>query len=297
MARLTKDLHLARYRIDCPKEFRLKDTDPGDTGKIQSKEGVAKQLEEGVQTICELQERLYAQAEWSLLLVFQAMDTAGKDATIKHVLSGVNPQGCRVTSFKVPSHEELAHDFLWRASKAMPESGHIGVLNRSYYEEVLVVRVHPDYLGNQHLPRKLVTKRIWRDRYTSINDFERHLTRNGTVVLKFFLHLSPEEQRRRILDRIDEKDKNWKFNKDDLVERKLWARYMNAFEEMVRATSTDCAPWHVVPADHKWFTRLVVSSLIIEKLRSLDLHFPKLNAEQKKEMTKARAELAGDKSN
>jgi polyphosphate kinase 2 (PPK2 family) len=162
---------------------------------------------------------------------------------------------------------------------------------------VLVVRVHPDYLGNQHLPRKLVTKRIWRDRYTSINDFERHLTRNGTVVLKFFLHLSPEEQRRRILDRIDEKDKNWKFNKDDLVERKLWDRYMNAFEEMVRATSTDCAPWHVVPADHKWFSRLVVSSLIIEKLRSLDLHFPKLNAEQKKEMIRARAELAGDKSN
>jgi PPK2 family polyphosphate:nucleotide phosphotransferase len=293
MARPRKDLHLARYRIDRPKEFRLKEIDPADTGGIRSKEGVAKQLKEDTTTLCELQERLYAQAEWSLLLIFQAMDTAGKDATIKHVLSGLNPQGCRVTSFKVPSQEELAHDFLWRASKAMPERGHIGVLNRSYYEEVLVVRVHPDYLGNQHIPKELVTKRIWRERYESINDFERHLVRNGTVVLKFFLHLSAEEQRQRILDRIDQKQKNWKFNKDDLAERKLWDRYMNAFEEMVRATSTDCAPWHVVPADHKWFTRLVVSSLIIEKLRSLDLHFPKLNARERKEMVKARADLAG----
>jgi len=296
MARLTKDIHLPRYRIDCPKEFHLKNFDPGDTGEIRSKEGVAKKLKEGVKTICELQERLYAQAEWSLLLVFQAMDTAGKDATIKHVLSGVNPQGCRVTPFKAPSHEELAHDFLWRASKAMPERGHIGVLNRSYYEEVLVVRVHPDFLENQHIPGKLITKRIWQERYASINDFERHQTRNGTVVLKFFLHVSHEEQRRRILERIERKEKNWKFNKDDLVERKYWDRYMDAFEEMVRATSTDCAPWHVVPADHKWFTRLVVSSLIIEKLRSLDLDFPKLDADQKKELVKARAELAGSKS-
>ncbi len=296
MARLTKDIHLPRYRIDKPDEFRLKDFDPGDTGELRSKEGVAKKLKEGVKTICELQERLYAQAEWSLLLVFQAMDTAGKDATIKHVLSGVNPQGCRVTPFKAPSHEELAHDFLWRASKAMPERGHIGVLNRSYYEEVLVVRVHPDFLENQHIPGKLITKRIWQERYASINDFERHQTRNGTVVLKFFLHVSHEEQRRRILERIERKEKNWKFNKDDLVERKYWDRYMDAFEEMVRATSTDCAPWHVVPADHKWFTRLVVSSLIIEKLRSLHLDFPKLDADQKKELVKARAELAGSKS-
>lgn len=293
MSRLTKDLHLARYRIDSPKKFRLKDIDPGDTGDIQSKEGVVKQLKEGVKTICELQERLYAQAEWSLLLVFQAMDTAGKDGTIKHVLSGVNPQGCRVHSFKAPSHEELAHDFLWRATTVLPARGFIGVLNRSYYEEVLVVRVHPEFLVNQHIPRKLVTKRIWHERYTSINDFERHLTRNGTVVLKFFLHVSPEEQRRRILARIERQEKNWKFNKDDLVERKFWDRYMNAFEEMVRATSTDCAPWHVVPADHKWFTRLVVASVIIEKLRSLDLHFPKLNPADEKGLVKARTELAG----
>jgi PPK2 family polyphosphate:nucleotide phosphotransferase len=292
MSRVTKDLHLARYRIDRPKKFRLKDVDPGDTGKIKSKEGVAKQLDEGVKTISELQERLYAQAEWSLLLIFQAMDTAGKDGTIKHVLSGVNPQGCQVTSFKMPNHKELAHDFLWRAAEAMPERGHIGVLNRSYYEEVLVVRVHPEFLVNQHIPTKLVTKRIWHERYVSINDFERHLTRNGTVVLKFFLHVSPEEQRRRILARIERKEKNWKFNKDDLVERKFWDCYMNAFEEMVRATSTDCAPWHVVPADHKWFTRLVVASVIIEKLRSLDLHFPKLNPADKNELVKARAELA-----
>ncbi len=296
MSELTEDLHPTRYRIDSPDKFRLKDFDPGDTGEIQSKEGVSKRLKKSVTTICELQEKLYAQAEWSLLLVFQAMDTAGKDATIKHVLSGVNPQGCTVTSFKTPSQEELAHDFLWRASKAMPERGRIGVLNRSYYEEVLVVKVHPEYLGNQRIPKKLVTKRIWRERYASINDFERHLTRNGTVVLKFFLHLSPEEQRRRILDRIDRKEKHWKFNKDDLVERKLWDRYMNAFEEMVRATSPAHAPWHVVPADHKWFTQLVVSSIVIEKLRSLHLHFPKLSSKEKKQMARARAELAGSKS-
>lgn len=296
MARLIRDLHPTRYRIDRPDKFRLKDFDPGDTAKIPSKEGAARRLKEDVKTLCELQEKLYAQAEWSLLLVFQAMDTAGKDATIKHVLSGLNPQGCKVTSFKAPSDEDLAHDFLWRASKAMPERGRIGVLNRSYYEEVLVVRVHPDYLANQHIPRKLVTKRIWKERYASINDFERHLTRNGTVVLKFFLNLSPEEQRRRLLDRIDQKEKNWKFNKDDLAERKLWDRYMNAFEEMVRATSPVHAPWHVVPADHKWFTQLVVSSIIIEKLRSLHVHVPKLSSKEKKQLTAARAELAGSKS-
>jgi PPK2 family polyphosphate:nucleotide phosphotransferase len=297
MARLRKDLQPARYRIDCPDKFRLKDFDPGETGAIQSKDGVARQLaDEGTKTLCELQERLYAQAEWSLLLVFQAMDAAGKDATIKHVLSGLNPQSCAVTSWKKPSDVELSHDFLWRVSKALPEAGHIGVLNRSYYEEVLMVRVHPDYLENQHIPKKLVTKRLWRERYESINAFERHLARNGTVVLKFFLHLSPEEQRRRILDRIDDKEKNWKFEIDDLAERKLWDRYMKAFEEMVRATSTEHAPWHVVPADHKWFTRLLVSSIIIEKLRSLHLHLPKLTAREKTQMARARAELTGKKS-
>jgi len=293
MSRHEKDLS-KRYRIARRSKFRLEDIDPGDTGGVKSKEAAAAQLEEEVVTLCELQEKLYAQAEWSLLIVFQAMDTAGKDATIKHVLSGVNPQSCTVTSWKKPSDVELGHDFLWRAAKALPQAGHIGILNRSYYEEVLLVRVHPDYLENQHLPKKLVTKKIWRERYESINDFERHLTRNGTVVLKFLLHLSLEEQRRRILERIDDPEKNWKFEIDDIAERKLWDRYMKAFEEMVRQTATAEAPWHVVPADHKWFTRLVVSSVIIEKLCSLHLHLPKLSAAKKKKMAKARAELAGD---
>jgi PPK2 family polyphosphate:nucleotide phosphotransferase len=283
----------ARYRIGHARKFRLKDVDPGDTGDIESKKAAANQLAEGVTTLSELQEKLYAQGEWSLLLIFQAMDAAGKDAAIKQVLTSVNPQGCKVTSWKKPSAKELGHDFLWRASLALPEAGRIGVLNRSYYEEVLMVRVHPDYLDNQHLPRKLVTKRIWQERFESINDFERHLTRNGTVVLKFLLHLSPEEQRRRILERIDDKEKNWKFEIDDLAERKLWDSYMKAFEEMVRATSTAEAPWHVIPADNKWFAQLVVSSVIIEKLRSLHLHLPKLSAKEKKQMAKARAELAG----
>ena len=293
MARSQKNFCPAQYRIDRPDKFRLKNFNPGDTAGIKSKEAVAKQLDEGAETLCELQEKLYAQAEWSLLLIFQAMDAAGKDGAIKHVLSGVNPQGCRVTSWKNPSDEELSHDFLWRASKALPEAGRIGVLNRSYYEEVLMVRVHPDYLENQHIPKKLITKRIWRERFQSINDFERHLTRSGTVVLKFLLHLSPEEQRRRILERIDDKEKNWKFEIDDLAERKLWDRYMDAFQEMVRETSTAEAPWHVVPADHKWFTHLVVSSIIIDKLRALHLHVPKLSAKEKKQMAKARAQLAG----
>jgi PPK2 family polyphosphate:nucleotide phosphotransferase len=296
MARSTKNLRPAHYRIDLPNKFHLKKFDPGDTAGIDSKDGAAKQLEKRAKRLCELQEKLYAQAEWSLLLIFQAMDAAGKDATIKHVLSGVNPQSCSVTSWKKPSGEELSHDFLWRASQALPEAGHISVLNRSYYEEVLMVRVHPDYLENQHIPKKLITKRVWRERYESINDFERHLTRNGTVVLKFFLHLSPEEQRRRILDRIDDKEKNWKFEKDDLAERKLWDRYMKAFEEMVCSTSTGEAPWHVIPADHKWFTQLAVSSIIIDKLCSLRLHLPKLSAKEKKEMVKARAELAGGRA-
>jgi PPK2 family polyphosphate:nucleotide phosphotransferase len=293
MPRLKRDLS-RRYRIQRGNKFRLKHVNPGETGGMESKEAAAAQLQEEVKALCELQEKLYAQAEWSLLIVFQAMDAAGKDATIKHVLSGVNPQSCAVTSWKKPSDVELSHDFLWRAAKALPEAGHIGILNRSYYEEVLMVRVHPDYLQNQHLPKKLVTKRIWRERYESINDFERHLTRNGTVVLKFLLHLSPEEQRRRILDRIDDPEKNWKFEVDDIAERKLWDRYMKAFEEMVRNTATAEAPWHVVPADHKWFTQLVVSSVIIDKLRSLHLHLPKLSAKEQKQMAKARADLAGD---
>lgn len=294
MARRRKTDLPARYRITKGKKFRLKDIDPGDTADFKSKEAANQQLEEGVATLCALQEKLYAQSEWSLLLVFQAMDAAGKDATIKHVLSGVNPQGCEVTSFKAPSEKELSHDFLWRASLALPERGRIGVFNRSYYEEVLVVRVHPDYLEKQKLPKKLLTKEIWRERFESINDFERHATRSGTVVLKFFLNVSLEEQRQRLLERLNDKTKNYKFAMGDLAERKLWGRYMEAYEEMVQETATEEAPWHVIPADHKWFTRLVVSTVIIEKLRSLNLHFPELEPDEKKQLVAARAALAAD---
>ncbi len=284
-----------RYRIDDPKKFRLKQIDPGDTEKYRSEEDVEGTLEEGTKALCELQETLSAQAQWSLLLVFQAMDGAGKDGTIKHVLSGVNPQGCQVSGFRAPSDKELKHDFLWRASRDLPERGRIGIFNRSYYEEVLVVRVHSDYLGKQGLPPKLVTKKIWAERFQSINDFERHLTRNGTVILKFLLHLSPGEQRRRILERLDDPEKNWKFEPADIEERKLWGHYMHAFEEMVRETSTAVAPWHVIPADHKWYTRLAVSAVIIEKLRALHLHRPAVDAEKKQELKKARAALQREK--
>ncbi len=280
-----------RYRVENGGKFRLKECDPGDTGDIKSKEHAADELADGMTELCKLQELLYAQNEWSVLLIFQAMDAAGKDGTIKHVLSGINPQGCRVHSFKAPSAEELGHDFLWRASLVLPDRGEIAVFNRSYYEEVLVVRVHPDYLKNQKLPAKLVSKSIWDDRFQSINDFERHLTRNGTLVLKFFLHVSPEEQRKRLLERLEEKEKNWKFEKGDLAERKLWDRYMEVYESMVQETARECAPWHVVPADHKWFTRLVVSSVVIEEMRALKLHFPSLSADEKKEVAAARIAL------
>ena len=282
------------YRVDGKKRFRLKEIDPGDTAGVESKEDATEQLAESVTALCELQEKLYAQCEWSLLLVFQALDAAGKDSTIKHVLSGVNPQGCSVTSFKVPSARELNHDFLWRAALALPERGQIGVFNRSYYEEVLVVRVHPELLEKQRLPKPVVTGKIWKERFKSINDFERHLTHNGTIVLKFFLHVSREEQRKRLLERLRDKTKNWKFEIGDLAERKLWPRYMDAYEDMVQHTATECAPWHVVPADHKWFTRLVVSTAIIEKLRSLKLHFPTLTPDEKKALGVARAELTRD---
>ncbi|MEP6777713.1 MAG: polyphosphate kinase 2 family protein [Chthoniobacterales bacterium] len=281
-----------RYRFDGRKKFRLKDHNPGDTGGLDSKENANDRLAEGVTALCELQERLFAQSEWSVLLIFQAMDAAGKDATIKHVLSGVNPQGCSVSSFKAPSKEELAHDFLWRGSGALPERGRIGIFNRSYYEEVLIVRVHPEYLDNQKLPRKLVTKKIWKERFQSINDFERHLSRNGTLILKFFLHVSVEEQRKRLLERLDEKEKHFKFEPNDLKERKLWDRYMDAYQGMVRQTATKYAPWYVVPADHKWFTRLVVSSIIIDRMRALRLHYPPLTAEDKKAVAAARLELS-----
>ncbi len=282
---------LARRYCVSDAKFRLSKVNPGDTADIKSKDKAVDASGAAVTALCELQELLYAQNEWSVLLLFQAMDAAGKDGTIKHVLSGVNPQGCRVATFKAPSPAELSHDFLWRASNVLPHRGEIGVFNRSYYEEVLVVRVHPEFLEKQGLPKPLLPKNIWAERFQSINDFERHLTRSGTVVLKFFLHVSPEEQRKRLLDRLDEKEKNWKFEKGDLKERKLWGQYMTAYEQMVQNTATEFAPWYVVPADHKWFTRLVVSSVVIERMRALGLRVPVLSATEEKEVVAARAAL------
>jgi PPK2 family polyphosphate:nucleotide phosphotransferase len=246
--------------------------------------------------LSEFQEKLYAQDRWSLLLVFQAMDAAGKDGTIKHVMSGVNPQGCEVTSFKAPSDLELDHDYLWRAARALPERGRIGIFNRSHYEEVLVVRVHPEYLGSQKLPAKLVTKDIWKERFEDIRAFERHLARNGTVVRKFFLHVSKEEQRKRFLQRLNESEKNWKFSTGDVKEREHWDKYMEAYEDMIRHTATKESPWYVVPADNKWFTRIVVASAIIETLQSLDLRFPKVGKAKLKELAAAKHALLNEKS-
>jgi PPK2 family polyphosphate:nucleotide phosphotransferase len=285
-----------RYRIADNKKFRLADISPGDTWKLKSKDQAQEWLEKGVARLSELQEKLYAQGQWAILLIFQAMDAAGKDGTIKHVMSGVNPQGCEVFSFKVPSSEELNHDFLWRTTKRLPERGRIGIFNRSYYEEVLVVRVHPELLARQKLPAGLVTKDIWRERLEDINALETHLTRNGILVRKFFLHLSKQEQRKRLLSRLDEPEKHWKFSLDDLHERQRWGTYMRAYEDMIRHTATDCAPWYVVPADHKWFTRLVVAEVIVDTLESLDLAFPKVGPAKRKELAAARTALRINKA-
>jgi PPK2 family polyphosphate:nucleotide phosphotransferase len=272
------------YRISSGKGFRLKDIDPGDTGGLTADKAEAKDLlQEEVTLLSELQEKLYAQDSWALLVILQAMDAAGKDGTIKHVMSGVNPQGCQVTSFKVPSAEELDHDFLWRAAKALPERGRIGIFNRSYYEEVLVVRVHPELLGRQRLPRSRVGKDIWEQRYRDILGLESYLDRNGVALRKFYLHLSKEEQRRRFLERLEKRNKNWKFSAGDFEERQHWDTYMEAYQDAIRATATVHAPWYVVPADNKWFTRLVVAAAVIEALQAMDLAFPVLpNAELKK---------------
>src|SRR5512143_2448902 len=251
-----------RYRVDDGKGFRLKDHDPGDSYGIQSKTQAEKWLAKGVERLCELQEKLYAQDRWAVLLIFQAMDAAGKDGAIKHVMSGINPQGCQVYSFKGPSAEDLDHDFLWRTSKCLPERGRIGVFNRSYYEEVLVVRVHPEILGKQKLPPQLVTKKIWEQRYEDIRSTERYLTRNGTVVRKFFLHVSKDEQLRRVMERHENPDKNCKCSAADAQEREHWDDYMSAYEDMIRATATKDAPWYVVPADNTWFTRVVVGAAV-----------------------------------
>jgi len=279
------------YRIDHGKKFRLKDHDPADTAKLHSQERAEELLAKGVLRMAELQDKLYAQNRWSLLLVFQAMDAAGKDGVIKHVMSGVNPQGCQVYSFKTPSTEELDHDFLWRNMKCLPERGRIGIFNRSYYEEVLVVRVHPDILANERIPAPLVTKNIWEERFQDICSFERYLSRNGFVIRKFFLNVSKKEQKRRFLDRLQQPEKNWKFSAADLHERERWDDYMQAYEEMIAHTSTPGAPWFVVPADNKWLTRLAVAAAIVDALDELDLSYPKMDPQKRKELEAARKML------
>jgi PPK2 family polyphosphate:nucleotide phosphotransferase len=285
------------YRVTNGKKFRLKDVDPGDTQHFTSedKPRVKEALETGVQALTELQDMLYAQDRWSVLLIFQAMDAAGKDGTIKHVMSGVNPQGCQVSSFKAPTSEDLDHDYLWRCVKQLPERGRIGIFNRSYYEETLVVRVHPEFLAEQKLPEQCVTKRIWDKRFQDIRAFERYLTRNGTVVRKLFLHVSKEEQKKRFLERLEQPEKNWKFSTNDVKERGFWDDYMDAYEETIRETATKDSPWYVVPADNKWFTRVVVAAAVIDALASLNLHYPEVNDAKRKELAAAKKELLASK--
>jgi PPK2 family polyphosphate:nucleotide phosphotransferase len=278
------------------KKFRLKDVDPADTLDFESDEKPKAQeaLAAGVEVLAELQEKLWAQDRWAVLIIFQAMDAAGKDGAIKHVMSGVNAQGCEVTSFKAPSAEELDHDFLWRCAKRLPERGRIGIFNRSYDEETLVVRVHQNFLAGQKLPENLKTKNIWKRRFRDITHFERYLTHNGILVLKFFLHVSKEEQQKRFLERIDDASKNWKFSLNDVREREHWDDYMDAYEQTIRHTASKYAPWYVVPADNKWFTRLVVAAAIVENMSALDLEFPKLDEEQLKALQAAKQSLAAD---
>lgn len=285
------------YRITNGKKFRLKDYDPGDTGELKSgdKPRAKEALQTGVEALAALQDILYAQDRWSLLLVFQAMDAAGKDGTIKHVMSGVNPQGCQVSSFKAPTSLDLDHDYLWRCQKELPERGRIGIFNRSYYEETLVVRVHPEFLAGQKLPEECVTKNIWDERLQDIRGFERYLHRNGTITRKFFLHVSKEEQQRRFLARLDLPEKNWKFSANDAKEREFWDDYMKAYEQTIRETATEDSPWYVIPADNKWFTRVVVAAAVIDALASLNLHYPKVSAAQKKELAEVRRLIVSSK--
>jgi len=275
------------YRVDS-KHFRMKDFDPAGTGHWHSKEPAGDALQQGITRMAELQDMLYAQNRWAVLLIFQAMDAAGKDGIIKHVMSGVNPQGCQVYSFKAPSDVELQHDFLWRTTRDLPERGHIGIFNRSYYEEVLVVRVHPEILKSQKTPPSLVGKKIWDERFEDIRAFERHMARSGTVIRKFFLNVSKKEQKQRFLARLEEPEKNWKFSASDIRERQCWDDYQKAYEEMIRNTATEHAPWYVVPADNKWFTRLVVSSVIVDTLESLDLAYPKVDEAKHRELAAAK---------
>jgi len=286
---------LARpFRISKGKNFRLKDVDPDDTlefTKEADKPRAKEALAMGVTALAELQEQLYAQDKWAVLLIFQAMDAAGKDGAIKHVMSGVNPQGCQVNSFKSPSAEDLDHDYLWRCMKHLPNRGQIGVFKRSYYEEVLVVRIHPEFLAKQKMPPKLVGKKIWEERFEDIRNFEQYLARNGVVGRKFFLHVSKKEQKRRFLERLDDPLKNWKFSSNDANERDFWDDYMEAYEQMIQETATKDAPWYVVPADNKWFTRVVVAAAVIETLASLDLAYPKVDEGKLKELAAAKKKL------
>ena len=284
------------YLVTGKKKFRLKDYDPADTQGLSLKSEARLYIAESVKKMSEMQAKLYAQDSWSVLFVFQAMDAAGKDSVIRHVMSGVNPQGCRVSSFKEPSSEELNHDFLWRASRQLPPRGQIGIFNRSYYEEVLVVRVHREILDKERLPSSLVTKRIWKERFNDIRRYEDHLTRNGVLIRKFFLNVSKEEQRKRFLSRLDEPEKNWKFSASDVRERNYWDVYMRAYEEMIAETASSYAPWFVVPADQKWFTRMVVAAAVAETLKSLRLSFPSVPDSRRKELEEARNLLMADKS-
>jgi PPK2 family polyphosphate:nucleotide phosphotransferase len=286
-----------RYSITDGSKFKLKQIDPSDIGKLEAEDKPRSKelLAQGIDVLTELQDKLYAQDRWSVLLIFQAMDAAGKDGAIKHVMSGVNPQGCQVSSFKGPSAEELDHDYLWRCLKHLPERGRIGIFNRSYYEEVLVVRVHPDMLRKQKIPQKLLTNDVWKDRYKDIRNFERYLARNGTVIRKFFLHVSRNEQRKRFLERIDNSDKNWKLSVADANERGYWNDYMEAYEEMIQNTSSPYAPWIVVPADNKWFTRLVVAATVIDTLASLDLHYPAVDDAKRRELQLVKKKLIAGK--
>lgn len=279
------------FRVDKGKSFHLDDVDPADTKNLLAKEQVEDLLEHNIAKMTELQDKLYAQDQWALLLIFQAMDAAGKDGVIKHVMSGVNPQGCQVSSFKQPSAEELDHDFLWRTSRRLPERGHIGIFNRSYYEEVLVVRVHREFLDKEQLPSELVGKNIWRERFEDIRNLETYLTRNGIVIRKFFLHVSKEEQRRRFLKRLEEPEKNWKFSEADVRERACFKDYMDAYEDMIRHTAEPEAPWYVVPADHKWFMHAVVSSVIVETMESLKLSYPTVDKARRRELEASREKL------
>lgn len=285
------------YRVTDGRKFRLKDIDPADTGKLTSedKPRAKEALQTGIEALAELQDMLYAQDRWSVLLIFQAMDAAGKDGAIKHVMSGVNPQGCQVASFKAPSAEDLDHDYLWRCQKHLPERGRIGIFNRSYYEETLVVRVHPELLTSQKIPTSLIDAKVWDRRFNDIRAHERYLNNNGIIVRKFFLHVSHDEQKKRFLERIDNPEKNWKFSPSDARERGHWKDYMHAYEETIRETATEDSPWYVVPADNKWFTRVVVAAAVIDALASLELHYPKVGKKRLQELADAREVLMAEK--